>query len=1076
MTVWSYDGFPLCIYRVGATYEADVLGSKPGSGTFVRYFNGQRFWDDVLNDDISFEHAMQRADVCMAGAVYPGDTGSASMLAWPVTDPMLNDVRDEMDTAPPRVPAPPAFPRPPVNAGEIILVPIPQQPMPAPNVPQPHGGRVMVPTHDPALRDQPVPNVPGGAYLFVPTALQGLPSGGQFLPGGIYLVAPGTQGPAGPPGPPGQQGPAGPPGAIGRDGQPGPAGPQGPVGAQGAKGEKGDTGTAVTDPALTAAIQSVGNLVAEVSRAVDSTSAKIQSKIDAASGALDTRIINITDYLAQQIAGSVYTLNNAVSGISTALTAQMHTDTAEIERSVTSAAQSITSQINNTIETLAGGVAGAIASAATAAAAATDRVASAIEGLSFDATDVLSQVFDFGHLVWPTWVEPLKQLVSEPMKALLHSLEQESSSGIDPLLDTILSNPAIPADVRPIIEQARAKEHPFWFAVLAFIAGATAIPVIREALHGSVANLTHSVAKATTPEIPSLPDLALGRRLGSLNDTNYFEMAAQNGFPAIWAQLALNNQEQQLSAETLLDLWRRGQVTDDQLNAELRRNGYAELSVTRLAALKYVVPGPSDVVSFLMKDVLNQEQITEFQMDAEFEDSFDEALFKAAGVSRDLAKLYYRAAWTLPSDTQAFAMLHRTIDQSADPKALTYTDDGLAWSTVVSSETVDRLLKFNDTLPFWRDKLTAISYTALTRVDVRRMHKIGVLTGPEVTRAYMDLGYTFENAKRLRTFTESLNNQEAKNEAEVFRGPIRTRVVSDYIAGTISEADAADTLASVGYDDQETLAFWPAARRLREATQRAAIRDDVGRLVVGGFWSPDQAQAKLTASGFDDDAVAHLLEDWALDRELKVDTSELKRERDLSRADVLEAYKDGINDRAATRTLLVGSGYDEREADTLLALQDARTERELRRADIDAIHTRYVRGLIDRAEASRELDALAVNPRSRNSYLSRWDAEKRKTPPTLSDSEVRSLYLKSQISATDARAALIGKGLATGDASHLLALWDVDRAIAQSKLSDTQLKALAADKKITRPEAVAVLLDRGLSQKNADRLSGLWFA
>ncbi|GAH07018.1 unnamed protein product, partial [marine sediment metagenome] len=41
----------------------------------------------------------------------------------------------------------------------------------------------------------------------------------------------------------------------------------------------------------------------------------------------------------------------------------------------------------------------------------------------------------------------------------------------------------------------------------------------------------------------------------------------------------------------------------------------------------------------------------------------------------------------------------------------------------------------------------------LTRVDIRRMYKIGVITRAEVYESYLQHGYTDENAKRMTEFT-----------------------------------------------------------------------------------------------------------------------------------------------------------------------------------------------------------------------------------------------------------------------------------------------------------------------------------
>ena len=82
----------------------------------------------------------------------------------------------------------------------------------------------------------------------------------------------------------------------------------------------------------------------------------------------------------------------------------------------------------------------------------------------------------------------------------------------------------------------------------------------------------------------------------------------------------------------------------------------------------------------------------------------------------------------LPSIGQGFEMLHRRVIEDAD---------------------LDLLLRALDVMPFWREKLKDISYNPLTRVDVRRMHRIGVLEEEGVFNAYLDVGYNEENAQLM---------------------------------------------------------------------------------------------------------------------------------------------------------------------------------------------------------------------------------------------------------------------------------------------------------------------------------------
>ncbi|GAH25686.1 unnamed protein product, partial [marine sediment metagenome] len=101
------------------------------------------------------------------------------------------------------------------------------------------------------------------------------------------------------------------------------------------------------------------------------------------------------------------------------------------------------------------------------------------------------------------------------------------------------------------------------------------------------------------------------------------------------------------------------------------------------------------------------------------------------------------------------------------------------------------LLRALDVMPFWRDKLTGIAYRRLTRVDVRRMYKAGVLTREEVYEAYLQHGYTDENAKRMTEFTVQW---AMPKEASITRSDI----LSAYKNRMIDRTMASDLLADMG--------------------------------------------------------------------------------------------------------------------------------------------------------------------------------------------------------------------------------------------------------------------------------------
>ncbi|MBA7646410.1 hypothetical protein ES703_54174 [subsurface metagenome] len=167
------------------------------------------------------------------------------------------------------------------------------------------------------------------------------------------------------------------------------------------------------------------------------------------------------------------------------------------------------------------------------------------------------------------------------------------------------------------------------------------------------------------------------------------------------------------------------------LETELKKIGIHPKYTDIYKTLAYQIPPVADIITMAVREAFTPEIAVRF---GQYED-FPPDLEKYAGqkgLDVEWAKRYWAAHWALPSPQQGFEMLHRgVIDRSE----------------------LDMLLRASDVMPFWRDKLTQIAYRTLTRVDVRRMYKEGVLSEREVFEAYQDHGYSDENAERMAEFT-----------------------------------------------------------------------------------------------------------------------------------------------------------------------------------------------------------------------------------------------------------------------------------------------------------------------------------
>ncbi len=149
--------------------------------------------------------------------------------------------------------------------------------------------------------------------------------------------------------------------------------------------------------------------------------------------------------------------------------------------------------------------------------------------------------------------------------------------------------------------------------------------------------------------------------------------------------------------------------------------------------LAYPIPPVADLVTMAVREAFTPAIAEKFGQYEDFPPEFELWAGKK-GVSSEWAKRYWASHWALPSATQGFAMLHRGI-----------IDEG----------ELNMLLRALDVMPFWRDKLVKVAYRPLTRVDVRRMYKEGILDEAGVYSAYLDHGYNEKNAQAMTDFTVS---------------------------------------------------------------------------------------------------------------------------------------------------------------------------------------------------------------------------------------------------------------------------------------------------------------------------------
>lgn len=322
--------------------------------------------------------------------------------------------------------------------------------------------------------------------------------------------------------------------------------------------------------------------------------------------------------------------------------------------------------------------------------------------------------------------------------------------------------------------------------------------------------------------------------------------------------------DQLLTADQYVSLWLREELTDEQLGQVLTERGYPSREQEMIKKLAFFVPPPSDLIRMSLKDVWNDQIVDTFGLMEDFPPEFAHYA-KMQGIDDFWAHKYWAMAWDYPSNTQGFEMYQRGF---------------------ITKEELELLLKTNDVPPFWRDRLIKLNYNPLTRTDVRRMYQLGVLDEQAVTRAYLNIGYSPEDAQALTEFTKRMSADANKSEADELKQLTRSQIEQAYIRGIFSEAAALAALKELRYDERDARLILQLALA-RNSNDAAAQRykthnERIIRLIIGAY-------GKRTIDGT-------TAKDMLID--VGLDAGEVQRELDLADLENGLVQRDDLIDNA----------------------------------------------------------------------------------------------------------------------------------------------------------------------------------
>lgn len=429
-------------------------------------------------------------------------------------------------------------------------------------------------------------------------------------------------------------------------------------------------------------------------------------------------------------------------------------------------------------------------------------------------------------------------------------------------------------------------------AIIGTVVGAVGLTAVSFALK-PVWNKINQLAFNVMPnELMPPVNLLDMRRRGIIDERAYYDEMKVQGYNQERSDLFYTNAETLLNGYEIVMLWRRGVIEVERRDMLLFELGYTHERIGFLLHVSAIVPGVRDVITFAVREVYSPEIAEAYGQYEGAQEVIDVAGedIRAAGMTGETFKKYWASHWVLPSVGQGYEMMHRDI----------ITPDGL-----------QQLMVALDVMPYWRDKLIKMSHPPFTRVDVRRMHKIGVLTDEELIRSYRDLGYDEEKATALADFTILYNadpesaestgeDEDRKREKEATRAAI----MKAYKISVIEEGEAVSFLEEIGYTDEAINLFIANEKFQLEEDITSEKESTIHDGYVRRIYDHSQAVSKLAELNLPGRYIDALMDRWSIEKEAKTNKP--------AKAELFKLFKAKIITEQILREELETQGYTQK--------------------------------------------------------------------------------------------------------------------------------------------------------------------
>jgi len=436
---------------------------------------------------------------------------------------------------------------------------------------------------------------------------------------------------------------------------------------------------------------------------------------------------------------------------------------------------------------------------------------------------------------------------------------------------------------------------------------------------------------------------------GLVTSAEFYAEGSAQGFTMATSTMLAGLHRRLMQLGDMLPALYRRVLSESDLRANMLANGWKDSDVTTMLAAAKPLPPLADAIQMGVREAWRDDVASRWGYDEDYPAQVGDHLAKL-GYDPEWARRYWRAHWQLPSVTLGMEMMHRGI---------------------ISGGEFEEMLKISDYPAGWRSKMTQAAYSPYTRVDVRRMYKMGIVDRAGVKRTYMDLGYDDAHAEGLTEFTVNWAEDDPEEKTTKYKTMTTSLLQQAYYKNLIGMPELIEQLIAINYPPAE-------ANMIAEITEARRVVEK----------TPDY-------------------------------TVEYRRD---VKAVVERSYYKGMIDAATATRYLTEAELSQAEIGYSLAASDLARGEATREAQIKVIADAYASRAIDRTGALALLGQIDLPATEQERLLSDWDTAISLGARRLTEAQYR-LALRSKVIDRDGyQEAIRGLGYSEPDVAILMQL------------------------------------------------------